>query len=253
MLRRIVDRVLRRERELSSGAVSFEGFELPPPELRFCGDEFKDDAYYLKSARLEAQRLIRKCGLARTSRVLDIGCGPGRLAIGIQAELGAVQSYCGLDVHGPSIEWCTAHIARQNSRFRFQRLDVRSDRYNPNGRGTAGGTRLPLPSASCDVVNLYSVFSHMPYRDVVGYTAEIARALAPEGSVFLTAFVEEAVPNFEINPAGYRQKWIGPLHCVRFEKSFFENLLFENGLKVTSFEYGRETNGQSAFYLARAS
>ena len=234
-------------------AVEYDGFVLPPRALRFCGQEFQDDAYYLKSARLEAARLSRHCGLAKDKRVLDVGCGPGRLAIGILAELGEVAEYLGLDVHRPSIEWCEKNIATRHPKFRFEHVDVENERYNPDGRAVRSDTRLPVASSSMDVANLYSVFSHMTYGDIVRYLGELRRVIAPAGRVFLTAFVEEDVPNYSINPPGYLEPWQGALHCVRFSRAFFDSMLDEQGFRVERFDHGRETNGQSAYYLAPVS
>jgi SAM-dependent methyltransferase len=229
--------------------VEHEGQRLPPRALRFCGEEFKDDAYYLKSARQEAARLVQHAGLTPKSRVLDIGCGPGRLAIGILAELGGVVHYTGLDVHQPSVEWCQANLSPEHANFEFIRVDVANERYNPNGQAIESETRLPVTDASADVINLYSVFSHMTQADVATYLAEFRRVLSPGGHVFLTAFVEENVPSYSVNPEGYREKWSGALHCVRFEKGFLERMFASAGFRVDDFEYGRETNGQSAYYL----
>jgi SAM-dependent methyltransferase len=233
----------------ASGFVHHAGFILPPRSLRWCGEEFKDDAYYLKSARLEAQRLERHAGLSKSSRVLDVGCGPGRLAIGILSELGEL-NYTGLDVSRAAIDWCRQHIEREHPSFRFLHVDIANERYNPDGRALDSQARLPLEDASVDVVNLYSVFSHMSYGDIVNYLAELRRVISPNGHAFLTAFVEEKVPNYSVNPPGYLESWSGALHCVRFQREFFDGMLEEAGFQVAGFEHGRETNGQSAFYLA---
>lgn len=226
------------------------GFVLPRRSLRFCGEEFKDDAYYVKSARLEAQRLIKHCGLESSSRVLDVGCASGRLAIGILAELGEIGTYTGLDVHAPSIEWAKRYIQSEHPAFHFVHVDLANERYNPEGETFEVAVRLPVDDASANVINLYSVFSHMKYGDIVAYLAELRRVVSPKGHVFLTAFVEEDVPNYSVNPHGYREDWSGALHCVRFEKGFFEDMAGEAGFHVDGFEYGRETNGQSAYYLS---
>ncbi|HKY37291.1 MAG TPA: class I SAM-dependent methyltransferase [Polyangiaceae bacterium] len=230
--------------------VEFAGQVLPPSELRFCGLEFKDHAYYLKSARLEVARLVKHCGLTRASRVLDVGCGSGRLAIGILVELPGIERYTGLDVHRPSVDWCLQNLQARHPALRFVQLDVMNERYNPTGSDISAGVSLPVDDASVDVINLYSVFSHMTYGDVVHYLAALRRAIAPTGRMFLTAFVEDEVPNFSINPAHYREEWDGALHCVRFERTFFEDMLREAGFRLIELVHGRETNGQSALYVA---
>jgi SAM-dependent methyltransferase len=244
--------VIQKAREWASPRyVRHQGVRLPPARLRFCGPEFKDDGYFLASARAEADRLVAECGLTALSRVLDVGCGPGRLAIGIASRLGAVAEYRGLDVHLPSIRWCTRHVARLNPAFRFQHLDVKNARYNPDGTVAADGARLPLPDAHFDVVYLYSVFSHMLADDVRGYLGELRRVTSPGGRLFLTGFLEEGVAEVSENPAGYGQAWTGPLHCVRYERGAFQRMLRDAGFEVTKVVHGRETDGQSAVYARR--
>ena len=86
--------------------------------------------------------------------------------------------------------------------------------------------------------------------DVRGYAQTIASILAPHGRAVMTAFVENDVPDCEENPAEYRKlPWKGRLHCVRFDRQFFERLLWDAGLAVDEFVYGRETDGQSLYSL----
>lgn len=225
---------------------------LPARHLRWGGQEFKDDAFFLASGRRETRRLIDKCGVTPESRILDVGCGVGRLPIGILSHMENLPRYWGIDVDADSINWCRRHIARDQSRFHFERIDMRNRRYNPRGPLFDSGFSLPFAGRAFSVIYLYSVFSHMMPGDIRAYLAEFRRLLEPAGRVFLTAFVEEDVPQVMENPPRYRMNWRGPLHCVRYQKEFFESLLANAGLKIRTFEYGQETDGQTGFYLSLA-
>jgi SAM-dependent methyltransferase len=225
------------------------GSVLPAKHLRFGGAEFKDDALFLDSGRHEAQRLIEKCGVTSHSCILDIGCGVGRLPIGILSRMEASPEYRGVDVDLCSIEWCRRHITRYHPRFSFERINVLNRRYNPSGLQHCDAFRLPYADHSFDVAYLYSVFSHMMPEDVKTYLAEIRHLLAPTGRVFFTTFVEDGVAEVTENPPGYRREWTGPLHCVRYQKAYLESIIAAAGFAVQAYEYGRETDGQSALYL----
>lgn len=225
---------------------------LPAKHLRLCGQEFKSDEYFLESARAEADRLIQHLGLAAGSRVMDFGCGYGRLPIGILDRIGEIRRYQGIDVMKPAIDWCNRYIHQQHPNFHFLHTDVSNRRYNPAGEEITSGFHLPFEAQRFDLIYLYSVFSHMEAPDVRIYLKEFHRLLPASGKVFLTAFVEENVPDATVNPQGYRgQNWSNALHCVRFNKSYFESLLQEHGFRVDRFVYEKETNGQSAYYLSR--
>lgn len=248
----MLNRLLRRVRLWAApDHVTHEGAVLPAAHRRWGGPEFKDDAYFLASARAEADRLMADCGLEPGGRVLDIGCGPGRLAIGLLDRGTNIAEYRGIDAHLPSVRWCARHLTRRNPAFRFEHVDVRTARYNPGGAVADGAARLPLADARYDIVYLYSVFSHMLPDGVRAYLREIRRVLAPGGVLFFTGFVEEGVPDVSENPEGYRQKWSGPLHCVRYDRGFLEGMLAEGGFRIDRFVYAEETDGQSAVYARR--
>jgi hypothetical protein len=74
--------------------------------------------------------------------------------------------------------------------------------------------------------------------------------LAPEGRCTVTAFVEEGIADWEENPADYGPlDWTGRLHCVLYERQFFESMLSDAGLVVEVFVHGDETDGQSLYAL----
>jgi SAM-dependent methyltransferase len=228
-----------------------EGLTLPPAPLRRCTVEFKHDAYFAASARREARRLIERCGLTAASRVLDIGCGPGRLPLGLIAELGAVRRYEGVDVDRHAIAWCRRWITPEHDVFRFTHLDVRNERYNAGGEIRLDERfRFDFDDGGFDVIYLYSVFTHMVAAEIGIYLAELRRLLAPRGRVFLTAYIEDGVPDVSVNPPGYRQASITPLHRVRLSRRYFERLVARHALAVARLDHAAEHDGQSGIYLA---
>jgi SAM-dependent methyltransferase len=187
-------------------------------------------------------------GLGPTSSVLDVGCGAGRLAVGIIEEIGAVAGYLGLDVRRDVISWDRRFLARRYRFLRFEHIDVANARYNAHGDETASVFTLPSPTGEVDVVYAYSVFSHMISADVSHYLTEFYRLLHPAGTAVFTAFVEPGVPDEEINPTSYGPiQWQSALHCVRFDQHYFTRMLMRAGLEIVHFGHGEETDGQSLF------
>lgn len=232
-------------------AVRHDGQVLPAQHLRLCGQEFRDHAYFLRSARAEADRLVTHCRLSADSAVLDIGCGFGRLAIGVLDRVGAIRNYCGVDVSAAAVAWCRRHLGAGHPTFHFTRLDVRNERYNPGGEAITGSFRLPYDDASFDIAYAYSVFSHMESGDIDRYLAELRRVLRPDGSAFVTLFVADDVPEVSINPAAGTLAWQGPLHCVRYRRAFIETRIRDAGFTIARVAGGVETDGQSGYYLQR--
>ena len=233
--------------------VQFEHLHLPPVDMRQCTAEFRDDEYFMASAEREVYKLAEHCGLSNDSRVLEIGCGSGRLPIGLLSARQLVRSYDGLDVDRDSIKWCDRWIGAEHSAFRFHYIDVHNERYNPNGAVRLDdGFRFEFPAQQFDVIYLYSVFTHMQVDDIKVYLRECKRVLSPTGNMFLTAYLEDDVPNASINPPGYRQTSRGPLHRVRLNRAYFSDLLKPLGLRMFRFDHRGEFDQQSGIYLARA-
>jgi ubiquinone/menaquinone biosynthesis C-methylase UbiE len=230
--------------------VCYENVTLPARHLRFCGSSFQDDGYFFASALKEADRLIKDLGLTVNSRLLDVGCGPGRLPIGILNRVGKISEYRGVDATEKSIQWCQRHIERHHPNFQFIHINVKNLRYNPGGEILDDSFRLPFKDKEFDIIYLFSVFSHMTNDDVDLYLREFQRILAPKGRIFLTAYVEEGAPDMSINPSNYLMKWSGQLHCVRYSKNFIEVLLSKRGFKIDRFDYQQEADGQSGLYLS---
>lgn len=243
--------VRRARRAVGLDRVRYKGVTLPPPERRRCGPRFQDNDNFLTSALVEAERLERHFGLTRSGTVLDVGCGVGRVAIGLLKRLGEVAAYRGIDVDRSDVEWCSRHINRHHPSFAFVHVDAANARYNPSGEALSPESSLPFPAGSFDVVYANSVLSHMETGDVRVYLREFARMLREDGGAFLTAFVEPDVPEVSVNPAGYLGEWSGPLHCVRYERCHFETMIRDAGLRIERFEHGTAGGGQTAIYLSK--
>ncbi len=248
---RLIEIAKRVSSWIGLDAVRHDGQVLPAQHLRLCGQEFRDHAYFLRSARAEADRLVAHCGLSAGSALLDVGCGFGRLAIGVLDRVGAIRSYSGVDVSAAAVAWCRRHLASGHPSFQFTRLDVRNERYNPGGDAITGAFRLPFADAVFDIAYAYSVFSHMELGDIDRYLAELQRVVRPGGWAFVTLFVADAVPDVSINPATGTLAWQGPLHCVRYHRAFIEARIRSAGFTIAQVSDGVETDGQSGYYLQR--
>lgn len=132
---------------------------------------------------------VNLAGLAPDERVLDVGCGIGRMAVPLTGYLSARGSYDGFDIVARGVKWCQQAITPQFPRFRFQHADVRNRTYNPGGRVAPEAFRFPFDDASSDLVFLTSVFTHMLPSEVEHYLGEIARVLAPGGRCLATMFL----------------------------------------------------------------
>jgi len=65
----------------------------------------------------------------------------------------------------------------------------------------------------------------------------------------LTAYIEQNVPDMEVNPDDYRSRTSDPLHRVRYSRRYFAKLANQRGLQVAEFEYAAGYDGQSFIYL----
>jgi SAM-dependent methyltransferase len=229
--------------------IRFQGHVLPPPELRYCGADFQNDAYFIQSAVQEAERLRHTLGVGQGSRLLEIGCGSGRTAIGLLYTSCTVRRFDGIDIDARAIAWCKRFISRAHPQYHFWTIDARHERYKPNGKEMTSGFSLPFNPGVFDIIYLHSVFANMIEKDVRIYTREFRRLLAPGGRVFLTAFVEEGVPPVTVNPENYVRKCQGPLNIARYEKGHLLSILESSGLEVERFDYGKELDRQSGIYL----
>jgi SAM-dependent methyltransferase len=146
-------------------------------------------------------------GLDRSSDVLDIGCGPGRIAAPLARWLGPSGSYEGFDVMPKSIAWCEKTITPRYPNFRFRVADVVNGEYNPRGSQRASEYVFPFGDGSFDVALATSLFTHLKPFESERYLTETARTLRPGGRLVGTWFllddrVEAALEEGILQPPG---------------------------------------------------
>lgn len=128
-------------------------------------------------------------GLQPNERVLEIGCGIGRMAIPLTTYLNENGSYDGFDIARDEIKWCKKNISPRFANFNFQRIDVHNDQTNPKGKFQASSYQFPLSAGQYDFVFLTSVFTHMLIKDIENYLKEISRVLKPGGRSLASYFL----------------------------------------------------------------
>jgi cyclopropane fatty-acyl-phospholipid synthase-like methyltransferase len=125
--------------------------------------------------------LQRYAGLKPSSRVVDIGCSWGYLALALANLLHQQGAYLGIEVQAAAVAWARERLAWLGQNFQFVHLDIHNDFYNPSGTTPRGRVRLPVADGWADVVMAGSVFTHMQPDGVQSYFAELRRILRPGG------------------------------------------------------------------------
>ncbi len=155
----------------------------PPRRLAFVGDgDFEQTgAQFLGYFRDLG-------GLRPGARVLDVGCGIGRMALPLTGFLDG-GSYAGFDVGRPMVRWCQRNITTRWPDFEFAWAPVYNGKYNPFGTVSGTEFRFPYPDASFDFAFATSLFTHLLHDEMRHYLVETARVLEPGGSCLLTFFL----------------------------------------------------------------
>ena len=125
-------------------------------------------------------------GLRPEDRVLEMGCGIGRMARVLAPVLRPPGSYDGFDIVASGIAWCQERYQDTAAPFAFVHADLRNTAYNPHGALAADAYRFPYDDGAFDLVIATSLFTHLLPAAAEHYLSEAARVLAPGGRLFCT-------------------------------------------------------------------
>lgn len=157
---------------------------MPPRRMIFVGDgDFKKIGEKFRDHFIELGKL------QPDEKILDVGCGIGRMAIPLTRYLSPQGEYHGFDIVKKGVDWCSRHISPKFPNFRFRHADVFNKHYNVRGQYQACDYRFPFSDNYFDFVFLTSVFTHMLPRDLENYLSEISRVLKSQGRCLITYFL----------------------------------------------------------------
>ncbi len=231
---------------------------VPPSERHFVGDgDFRAiGAEFLG-------HFVRLGGLAPSDRVLEIGCGIGRMALPLTQWLSfGAGSYDGVDVVKDGIAWCAQTITPAYGNFRFRHLDYRNPVYNPVGNLPAQRVALPFADGRFDFILMTSVITHLDQATTEAYAAEIGRMLRPGGRCFLSLFLMNEAARaglrqdnrrlaFDPGASGpeYQADAANPGGAVAFDEDWLMALFARNGLTLGApVAYGHWSGRRSRNY-----
>jgi ubiquinone/menaquinone biosynthesis C-methylase UbiE len=119
------------------------------------------------------RRLLERAAIAPGERVLDVGCGPGRLSQAAAQAAGANGEVLGIDLSSEMIALATQKAARAGSRARFQVASIDA---------------LPAADDHFDVVLASLMLHHLSPKLQQSGLAEVRRVLKPQGRLVILEF-----------------------------------------------------------------
>jgi SAM-dependent methyltransferase len=170
-------------------------------------------------------------------RVLDFGCGCGRIARQLIQQRPRPQRYLGIDLHRGMIEWCRANLAPAAAGFEFVHHDVFQPSFNP---GAEKPPTLPFPAEdqAFTLIEATSVFTHLTQSAAVHYLSEAARVLEPSGLLHATWFLfdkGEYPMLTEVQNALYTNEY-DLSSAVIFDRGWVRRTAAEAGLTIVAVQ-----------------
>lgn len=136
----------------------YESFQL---SYRKYYDDSRETAKWLKS-------YFEKYITLEKARILDWGCGPGRIIRHLPEIIGNDCAYYGTDYNEKSIRWCKEHL--KNISFNLNTLEA----------------KLPYQENFFDAIFGISIFTHLSEEMHYRWFDELYRILKPGGILFFT-------------------------------------------------------------------
>ena len=188
-------------------------------------------------------------------KILDIGCGLGRIAKPLTNFLSSEGEYWGTDIAKDSIEWCNKEYSNNFPNFNFVWQDIYNKSYNPNGNRKNPNLTFNFENSSMDCIILFSVFTHMFINDVEKYMMEIGRILKPGKKCIISWYLlnEYSIKNIKAGqcrndiieefkyeiPEGLTTRKDEPEYCMSYNEDFVKSLYSKSGLIIEDpIKYG---------------
>jgi SAM-dependent methyltransferase len=218
---------------------------VPPDELVYVGQ-----GDFAAVGEIFLKILVEQGGLMPHQRVLEVGCGIGRIAAPLTRYIQAPGSYDGLDIVDVGIDWCRREITSRFPHFRFHHANIFNRGYNPRGKFDAARYRFPFRDEEFDFVFLTSVFTHMLPIELQNYMAEVARVMK-RGATCLITYCLRNEDSIRRNAEYQGDFWSwspmngywttnprNPEDLTSYDEGFIRVLYDGNGLTLGPIHYG---------------
>jgi ubiquinone/menaquinone biosynthesis C-methylase UbiE len=144
--------------------------KLPPDYLIYESFQMNYNKYYsesIDSAKWLANHFSKYIEL-KGKKILDWGCGPGRIIRHLPSLISNSCEFYGTDYNIESIEWCNKNLP--DIKFNYNTL-------NPD---------LPYPDNFFDIIYGISIFTHLSEKSHYNWYNELYRVLKYDGIMLLT-------------------------------------------------------------------
>lgn len=147
-------------------------FPVPPKHLAYDAFGGSNWPRYKVAGEETAEFIVsllqKHCAKYPIERILEWGCGPGRVIRHLPRVMGSATTIFGSDYNSETIEWCRQHI---------EPVTFVQNKLNPP---------LPFEESFIDCIYAISVLTHLSETLCREWIAEIKRVLKPKGLLILT-------------------------------------------------------------------
>ncbi|AOW20309.1 class I SAM-dependent methyltransferase [Urechidicola croceus] len=194
---------------------------LPPDYLIYESFQMNYDKYYNggKETAIWLKKYLKKHTQLEGKKILDWGCGPGRIIRHLPNLVGNNCEFFATDYNEKTINWCSQNIPEV--------------KFNKNSLSA----KLPYPDDYFDVIYGISIFTHLSEKLHYDWYRELWRILKPNGILFLTTQGDNYKPKLTNKELGsYETGKLVVRGMVKeghrtysaFHPKVFMNMLFKN-------------------------
>ena len=198
--------------------------------------------------------------LGPDSRVLDVGCGWGRLGLALMDTLDPERGiYEGFDPHRANIMWAQSHIMRRHGSYAFHIANIRNAIYKPDGRLDPECFSFPWAEGAFGHVVMHAVLPYLTSATLENYLRQSARVLESGGRLLLSGYLldDAGLPDAVTGPgpatrSAPRFRFTdGPVVSSEprgaglkaWDRAHLQEVLGANGFDVASVAAGRWRGG----------
>jgi ubiquinone/menaquinone biosynthesis C-methylase UbiE len=224
---------------------------IPAPEIRNWIGPFDDMEYYFNLGKKQSEKIIQWLSIKPNQKILDIGCGCGRIAIHFLNYLNEQGQYIGIDSNKKLLSYCADNISTVNDKFQFKLIDAYNGVYSREGKLKCEDIIFPVENGTVDIVIMWSIFTHMYLADIDAYLKEIHRVLK-KGGLFISSFnlYNEFISNqikmeksyldikYRINEDSYSLDKEIPENGFAHNEEMVKELYWRNEFLIREIKYG---------------